>query len=196
MHGKLSKVHHTGKGVFARLKFESGVHRVQRVPTTEASGRIHTSAVTVAVLPEADEVDVAIEMNHTNLPALASSSVPPESVDVIDGLTYEHNSYNLACATVPANSAVSTADTLTIRRAADATPAALDAIAGGHLGADPRKMVMPAYLMGDAWGSPQSQYDIPYGLVAATSSFAMVATRLQIGKNRAADVVGDRKRLA
>ncbi len=44
-------------------------------------------------------------------------------------------------------------------------------------GGDPRKMVMPAYLMGDAWGSPQSQYDIPYGLVAATSSFAMVATR-------------------
>jgi peptide chain release factor 1 len=49
-----------GRGVFARLKFESGVHRVQRVPATEASGRIHTSAATVAVLPEAEEVDVAI----------------------------------------------------------------------------------------------------------------------------------------
>ena len=48
----------TGKGVFARLKFESGVHRVQRVPETEASGRIHTSAATVAVLPEAEDVDV------------------------------------------------------------------------------------------------------------------------------------------
>src|SRR5512147_696778 len=51
----------TGKGVFSRLKYESGVHRVQRVPATEASGRIHTSTVTVAVLPEADDVDVQIE---------------------------------------------------------------------------------------------------------------------------------------
>ncbi|MEO1191649.1 MAG: peptide chain release factor 1 [Pseudomonadota bacterium] len=51
----------SGKGVFAQLKFESGVHRVQRVPVTETSGRIHTSAATVAVLPEAEEVDVAIE---------------------------------------------------------------------------------------------------------------------------------------
>lgn len=51
----------TGPGVFARLKFESGVHRVQRVPATEGSGRIHTSAATVAVLPEAEEVDVSID---------------------------------------------------------------------------------------------------------------------------------------
>jgi peptide chain release factor 1 len=51
----------TGRGVFARLKFESGVHRVQRVPTTESQGRIHTSTVTVAVLPEAEEVDVQID---------------------------------------------------------------------------------------------------------------------------------------
>ncbi|MFL5194555.1 MAG: PCRF domain-containing protein, partial [Microvirga sp.] len=50
----------SGKGVFAHLKFESGVHRVQRVPATEASGRIHTSAATVAVLPEAEEVDIDI----------------------------------------------------------------------------------------------------------------------------------------
>ena len=49
-----------GRGAFAKLKYESGVHRVQRVPDTEASGRIHTSAATVAVLPEAEEVDVAI----------------------------------------------------------------------------------------------------------------------------------------
>jgi peptide chain release factor 1 len=49
-----------GRGVFARLKFESGVHRVQRVPATETQGRIHTSAATVAVLPEAEEVDIAI----------------------------------------------------------------------------------------------------------------------------------------
>ena len=51
----------TGRGVFARLKYESGVHRVQRVPTTESQGRIHTSTVTVAVLPEAEEVDVQID---------------------------------------------------------------------------------------------------------------------------------------
>jgi peptide chain release factor 1 len=55
----------TGRGAFARLKFESGVHRVQRVPDTEASGRIHTSAATVAVLPEVEDVDVAI--NDTDL---------------------------------------------------------------------------------------------------------------------------------
>ncbi len=51
----------SGKGVFARLKFESGVHRVQRIPETESGGRIHTSAATVAVMPEAEEVDVVIE---------------------------------------------------------------------------------------------------------------------------------------
>ncbi|MFN7903502.1 MAG: PCRF domain-containing protein, partial [bacterium] len=50
-----------GRGVFARLKYESGVHRVQRVPTTETQGRIHTSTITVAVLPEAEDVDVQIE---------------------------------------------------------------------------------------------------------------------------------------
>ncbi len=54
-----------GRGVFAKLKFECGVHRVQRVPDTEASGRIHTSAATVAVLPEAEEVDV--EINDADL---------------------------------------------------------------------------------------------------------------------------------
>ena len=55
----------TGRGVFARLKYESGVHRVQRVPATESQGRIHTSTVTVAVLPEAEEVDV--QVNETDL---------------------------------------------------------------------------------------------------------------------------------
>src|SRR6187455_1444666 len=55
----------SGKGVFARLKFESGVHRVQRVPATEGSGRIHTSAATVAVLPEAEDVD--IDINEADL---------------------------------------------------------------------------------------------------------------------------------
>ncbi|MDQ5940937.1 MAG: peptide chain release factor 1, partial [Candidatus Dependentiae bacterium] len=53
-----------GKDVYKNLKFESGVHRVQRVPATETQGRVHTSTVTVAVLPEADEVDVALNMNE------------------------------------------------------------------------------------------------------------------------------------
>ncbi|MDD4844826.1 MAG: PCRF domain-containing protein, partial [Anaerotignum sp.] len=53
----------TGKGAYSRMKYESGVHRVQRIPTTESSGRIHTSTVTVAVMPEAEEVDVHIDMN-------------------------------------------------------------------------------------------------------------------------------------
>jgi peptide chain release factor 1 len=57
----------TGEGVFARLKFESGVHRVQRVPATEASGRIHTSAATVAVLPEAEEVDIDIKADDIRI---------------------------------------------------------------------------------------------------------------------------------
>ena len=52
-----------GKGAFSRFKYEGGVHRVQRVPKTEASGRIHTSTATVAVLPEADEVDIEIDPN-------------------------------------------------------------------------------------------------------------------------------------
>jgi len=59
----IAEVH--GRGVFAKMKFESGVHRVQRVPDTEASGRIHTSAATVAVLPEVEDVDV--EINDSDL---------------------------------------------------------------------------------------------------------------------------------
>lgn len=63
-----------GSGVYARLKFESGVHRVQRVPTTEASGRIHTSAATVAVLPEAEEVDIEIRPEDLSVETLRASS--------------------------------------------------------------------------------------------------------------------------
>ena len=63
-----------GAGVYARLKFESGVHRVQRVPTTEASGRIHTSAATVAVLPEAKEVDIEIKSEDLSVETLRASS--------------------------------------------------------------------------------------------------------------------------
>ena len=64
----------TGKGVFARLKFESGVHRVQRVPDTEGSGRIHTSAATVAVLPEAEEVDIEIRPEDIRIDTTKASS--------------------------------------------------------------------------------------------------------------------------
>jgi peptide chain release factor 1 len=73
-----------GKGVFSRLKYESGVHRVQRVPVTEASGRIHTSAVTVAVLPEADEVEVEINPNDLRIDVYRSSGPGGQSVNTTD----------------------------------------------------------------------------------------------------------------
>ncbi|HCO45481.1 MAG TPA: peptide chain release factor 1, partial [Erythrobacter sp.] len=63
----------TGNGVFAKLKFESGVHRVQRVPETESGGRIHTSAATVAVLPEPDEVDVQIDAGDLKIDTYRAS---------------------------------------------------------------------------------------------------------------------------
>jgi peptide chain release factor 1 len=74
----------TGRGVFARLKFESGVHRVQRVPATEASGRIHTSAATVAVLPEAEEVDVHIDDKDLRIDVFRSSGPGGQSVNTTD----------------------------------------------------------------------------------------------------------------
>jgi peptide chain release factor 1 len=74
----------TGKGVFARLKFESGVHRVQRVPETEAGGRIHTSAATVAVLPEAEDVDVKIEEKELRIDVFRSSGPGGQSVNTTD----------------------------------------------------------------------------------------------------------------
>jgi peptide chain release factor 1 len=70
-----------GKGVYSRLKYESGVHRVQRVPATEASGRIHTSTVTVAVLPEADDVDVQIEAKDLRIDTYCSSGPGGQSVN-------------------------------------------------------------------------------------------------------------------
>ena len=73
-----------GQGVFARLKFESGVHRVQRVPETEASGRIHTSAATVAVLPEAEDVDVQIEEKDLRIDVYRSSGPGGQSVNTTD----------------------------------------------------------------------------------------------------------------
>ncbi|MDY0882489.1 peptide chain release factor 1 [Dongia soli] len=74
----------TGRNVFARLKFESGVHRVQRVPETEASGRIHTSAATVAVLPEAEEVDVQIDEKDLRIDVFRSSGPGGQSVNTTD----------------------------------------------------------------------------------------------------------------
>ena len=73
-----------GKGVYSRLKFESGVHRVQRVPVTEASGRIHTSAVTVAVLPEAEDVDIALDPNELRIDVYRSSGPGGQSVNTTD----------------------------------------------------------------------------------------------------------------
>lgn len=73
-----------GKGVFAKLKFESGVHRVQRVPATEAGGRIHTSAATVAVLPEAEEVDVKIDDKDLRIDIYRSSGPGGQSVNTTD----------------------------------------------------------------------------------------------------------------
>ncbi len=70
-----------GKGVFSKLKYESGVHRVQRVPATEASGRIHTSTVTVAVLPEADDVDVQIDPKDLRIDTYCSSGPGGQSVN-------------------------------------------------------------------------------------------------------------------
>jgi peptide chain release factor 1 len=74
----------TGRGVFARLKYESGVHRVQRVPSTESQGRIHTSTVTVAVLPEAEEVDVEIEEADLRIDTYRASGAGGQHVNKTD----------------------------------------------------------------------------------------------------------------
>jgi peptide chain release factor 1 len=73
-----------GRGVFARLKYESGVHRVQRVPATEAQGRIHTSTATVAVLPEAEDVDIHIEDKDLRIDVFRSSGPGGQSVNTTD----------------------------------------------------------------------------------------------------------------
>ena len=73
-----------GRGVYSRLKYESGVHRVQRVPATEASGRIHTSKVTVAVLPEAQEVDIQISGNDLRIDVYRSTGPGGQSVNTTD----------------------------------------------------------------------------------------------------------------
>ena len=74
----------TGKSVFARMKFESGVHRVQRVPETESQGRVHTSAATVAVLPEAEEVDIQIDEKDLRIDIFRASGPGGQSVNTTD----------------------------------------------------------------------------------------------------------------
>ncbi len=74
----------SGKGVFARLNFESGVHRVQSVPVTESGGRIHTSAATVAVLPEAEEVDVEIDQKDLRIDTYRSQGAGGQHVNTTD----------------------------------------------------------------------------------------------------------------
>jgi peptide chain release factor 1 len=81
-----------GKDVYSKMKFESGTHRVQRVPVTEAQGRIHTSAVTVAILPEAEEVDVDIDLSDLRIDVFRSSGPGGQSVNTTDSavrITYE-----------------------------------------------------------------------------------------------------------
>jgi len=77
-------VHVKGEGVFARLKYESGVHRVQRVPETESGGRVHTSAATVAVLPEAEDVDIQIDANDIRIDTMRSSGAGGQHVNTTD----------------------------------------------------------------------------------------------------------------
>lgn len=81
---KEAVVHINGEGVFARLKYESGVHRVQRVPETESGGRIHTSAATVAVLPEAEEVDLDIPASDLRIDTMRASGAGGQHVNTTD----------------------------------------------------------------------------------------------------------------
>jgi peptide chain release factor 1 len=80
-----------GEGAYARLKFESGVHRVQRVPATEAQGRIHTSAVTVAVLPEAEDVDIVIKPEEIVVDVYRSSGPGGQGVNTTDSAVRIHH---------------------------------------------------------------------------------------------------------